>query len=302
MTYADLALTHSDVVTNGVRLHVVQAGPPEGPPVILLHGFPECWYGWRHQIAPLAEAGYRVVVPDQRGYNLSDKPPGLAAYTRDVLAADVVGLLDHLGVERGLVVGHDWGGAVAWWLACQHPERVARLAVLNLPHPIVFARALRTLRQARRSWYILMFQLPWLPEWLLGRKEAAALVDVLRGGTRRGAITAEELEVYRQAYQQPGALSAMLRWYRAVVRLRSSRLAHPRLSMPTCLIWGKQDTALGWEMAAPSMAFCDDGRLFLLEEAGHFVQHDEPRRVAELLLDFLGPAPDQPRLSYGHST
>jgi len=287
---AESNLTHTDIVTNGVRLHVVLAGPEDGTPVFLLHGFPECWYGWRHQITHLAEAGYRVVAPDQRGYNLSDKPRELRAYTRDVLAADVVGLMDHFGVERGLVVGHDWGGAVAWWLACQRPERVARLAVLNIPHPLVFAKALKTPRQLLRSWYILMFQVPWLPELILGRRGATPLASVIRSATRPGAVTREELRIYRQAYLQPGALTAMLSWYRAIARLPSPRLAHPQLQMPTCLIWGKKDDALGWDMAAPSMDHCDDGRLFLLEDAGHFVQLDEPRRVAELLLDFFGPA------------
>jgi len=281
-------VTHTDIVTNGVRLHVALAGPPQGQPVFLLHGFPECWYGWRHQIVPLAEAGYRVVVPDQRGYNTSDKPPRLGDYTRDVLAADVVGLMDHFGVERGLVVGHDWGGAVAWWLACQRPERVARLAVLNLPHPIVFARALRTPRQLLRSWYMLWFQVPWLPEAILGRRGAAPLLDVLQRSTRPGAVSDEDLRVYRDAFMQPGALSAMLRWYRAAFFRPGARLAHPRLEMPCCLIWGKKDEVLGWEMAAPSMERCADGRLFFLEDAGHFVQLDEPRRVAELLLDFFG--------------
>ncbi len=286
----EVELNHHDVVTNGVRLHVVEAGPQDGTPIFLLHGFPECWYGWRHQLAPLAQAGYRVVVPDQRGYNLSDKPTDLKDYTRDVLAADVMGLMDHYGVQRGLVGGHDWGGAVAWWLACQHPERVSRLAVLNLPHPMVFAKALKGARQLLRSWYILLFQLPWLPELLLERNEAAALCDVIRNSTNPGAVSPAELEVYRDAYLRPGAVTAMLQWYRAVVRLPGGRLAHPRVREPVCLIWGKKDEALGWEMAAPSMQWCDDGRLFLLEDAGHFVQHDAPQRVAELLLDFFGPA------------
>jgi pimeloyl-ACP methyl ester carboxylesterase len=136
----------------------------------------------------------------------------------------------------------------------------------------------------------LMFQLPWLPEAILGRRGATPLAGVLRRSTRPGAVTREELRVYRKAYLQPGALTAMLSWYRAAGRLPSARLAHPQLQMPTCLIWGKKDDALGWDMAAPSIARCDDGRLFLLEDAGHFVQLDEPSRVAELLLDFFGPA------------
>jgi pimeloyl-ACP methyl ester carboxylesterase len=254
---------------------------------VLLHGFPECWYGWRHQLGPLADAGYRVVAPDQRGYNLSDKPPGLDAYTRAVLARDVLGILDHFGAERANVVGHDWGGAVAWWVALQHPERVSRLAALNLPHPIVFARALKGSRQALRSWYIALFQLPWLPEALLSRNRFQPLVDVLKRSVRPGTLTPDELEVYREAYAQPGALRAMLDWYRAAARRRSEPLHNRRVKVPATLIWGQRDTALGSEMAAPSVGYCDRGELHLLEHAGHFVQLDAPDEVNQRLLDWL---------------
>ncbi|HEX2979920.1 MAG TPA: alpha/beta hydrolase, partial [Anaerolineaceae bacterium] len=128
-----------------LRLHAEVAGPVDGPLVVLLHGFPEFWYGWRNQIAPLAQAGFHVVAPDQRGYNLSDKPAGIGAYHLDALAADVLSILDHFKREQAFVVGHDWGAAVAWHLAIHHPERVERLAILNVPHPGAMARALRRL-------------------------------------------------------------------------------------------------------------------------------------------------------------
>ncbi|MGI8748579.1 MAG: alpha/beta fold hydrolase, partial [Deinococcus sp.] len=153
---------------DGVTLHLVEAGPADGPPVVLLHGFPEFWYGWRRQIGALAEAGYRVMVPDMRGYNLSDKPCGVAAYGMEALTGDLLALLDARGYERASVVGHDWGAAVAWSFALRHPERVARLVILNVPHPAVFARTLRRSRAQRaRSWYMFFFQLPLLPELLL---------------------------------------------------------------------------------------------------------------------------------------
>src|SRR4051794_28893294 len=156
------SLVHVNPTTNGVMLHAVAAGPGDGPLVILLHGFPEFWYGWRHQIEPLAAAGFRVLVPDQRGYNLSDKPKKIPAYNLDVLARDVVGLIDDAGAARACVVGHDWGGAVAWWLGVKHPERLAKLALLNIPHPLVMRRALRrSSEQRRKSSYMFSFQLPW---------------------------------------------------------------------------------------------------------------------------------------------
>ncbi len=154
--------------TNGVRLHVVQHGPVDGPLVILLHGFPEFWYGWRKQIPALAAAGYRVWAPDQRGYNLSDKPTGIDAYTLDQLVADVIGLIDAAGCDKVYLVGHDWGAAVAWWMALKYPQRVIKLVVSNVPHPIVMNRTVRrNFDQLRKSWYIFFFQIPWLPERLI---------------------------------------------------------------------------------------------------------------------------------------
>lgn len=280
-------LEHQQIHTNGVNLHVVTAGPEDGPPVILLHGFPEFWYGWRHQIAPLAQAGYRVVVPDQRGYNLSDKPSGLAAYNQDVLAQDVLGLMDHFDAPRATLVAHDWGGAVAWRTALQHPARVERLVVLNIPHPVAMARALRTPAQLRKSWYIGFFQLPWLPEAMLSRKDYAPLLVLLKRSCRAGAITRDELALYHEAYSQPGALSAMLAWYRAVVRQPPAPPRTRTVDAPTLLIWGKEDKALGWEMAQPSVDLCRDGRLEIIEDAGHFVAMDAPERVNKLILGFL---------------
>ena len=157
-------MEHQQISVNGINLHVVQDGPRAGQLVILLHGFPEFWYGWRRQIPYLAAAGYRVWVPDQRGYNLSDKPDGIAAYTLDELAADVIGLIDAAGHERAFVVGHDWGAAVAWWVAAKYPERVARIVVINVPHlSVMKAQVRRSFTQMRKSWFVLFFQLCWPP-------------------------------------------------------------------------------------------------------------------------------------------
>ncbi len=149
----------------GVDLHAVAAGPKDGPVVILLHGFPEFWYGWHRQIEPLAAAGFRVIVPDQRGYNLSSKPSGVAAYALTELVSDVIAIADQLGQEKVFLAGHDWGAAVAWGTALLHPQRIAKLVVLNVPHPSVMRKFLSTRpRQFFRSWYMFFFQLPWLPE------------------------------------------------------------------------------------------------------------------------------------------
>lgn len=276
------------IETNSLTLHVVQAGPETGPLVILLHGFPEFWYGWRRQIPALAQAGYRVWAPDQRGYHLSAKPQEVKAYNLDELAADVVGLIDAAGRRQAILVGHDWGAAVAWWTAIQYPQRLARLVIINVPHPAVMNRQLRkSLKQLRKSWYMFFFQVPWLPERMIRAGRWRTGLRALRGTSRRGTFTEADLERYREAWAQPGALTGMLNWYRALLRVRPRRPPGLRVSVPTLLIWGAQDRFLEREMAQPSIDLCDRGRLVMIEEATHWVQHEEPERVNRLLLDFF---------------
>jgi len=267
------------VRTNGISLHVVEAGPRKGPLVVLLHGFPESWYAWRHQIPALARAGFHVLAPDQRGYGTSDRPPGVSAYGIEHLARDVVGLLDEVGRERAFVVGHDWGAVVAWWLALAHPERVERMAVLNGPHPAVMRRSLLSNpRQVARSWYLFAFQTPWVPERLLARDGYAMLARAVRGG-RRGTCTAQDLARYREGWAEPGALTAMVNWYRAAFRGAWRPLPARRVGTPTLVLWGERDAFLGRELAAPSAALCDEGRLVFHEHATHWIQHDAAEEV-----------------------
>ena len=282
------AWEHYNVATNGIRLHVVQAGPTNGPLVILLHGFPEFWYGWRKQIGALARAGYRVWVPDQRGYNHSDKPRGIAPYTLDHLAADIVGLINASGREKAAVIGHDWGAAVTWWLAGKYPHRLNRIGILNLPHPSVFFHTLRrNPRQWLKSFYILFFQLPWLPEWTARLGNWWLPSRSLIATSRPGAFSREDLQHYRAAWSQPGAYTSMLNWYRASVRRPSRPPNSVRISIPTLMLWGAQDPFLDRSMAQPSIDLCDNGELVMLEEAAHWLHHEEPRRVNFLLDTFL---------------
>ena len=284
-------LEHEFVETGSVRLHVVAAGPAEGRLVVLLHGFPEFWYGWRHQVAPLAEAGFRVVAPDLRGYNLSDKPRGVAQYTIDRLADDVAGLIQALGRQRALLVGHDWGGAVAWWLSLRRPEVVERQVILNVPHGAVMIRHLRrTPRQLLRSWYMFLFQLPWLPEALFRLGNWRGAVRGLRNSSRPGTFSEDDLQRYRQAWSQPGAMTAMINWYRAAMRHLPEMPENLRVAAPTLLIWGKRDRFVLPELAEPSLALCDRGELVFIEEATHWVQHEEPERVNALIVEFLNRA------------
>ena len=283
-------LRERHVSVQGVSLRVVEAGPADGPLVVLLHGFPEFWYGWRHQIPALARGGYRVLAPDQRGYGASGKPAGVGAYRMETLALDVVELIRHAGAERAhAVIGHDWGAAVAWWVAIAHPERLERLAVLNVPHPSrsVMKSALRKRPgQLRKSWYIFAFQLPGIPERLLGWRRGRLLKANLRGKDR-SSFTKEDLERYREAWAQPGGLTGMLNWYRAMLRYPPRNKGSNRVTVPTLILWGEQDRYLSKELAPLSLAKCERGRLEIFPDATHWLQHDEAEAVNRELLGFL---------------
>ncbi len=280
-----MEITHRTVDIGEVRLHCAEAG--SGPLVLLLHGFPECWVSWRRQLPALAQAGFRAVAPDLRGYGKSDKPAGLDAYRVEVLARDVARLVEALGAERAHVVGHDWGGAVAWFFAMWHPERLDRLGVLNAPHPARFSRALRRPRQFLRSSYMLFLQLPWLPEALLRAGDFALLRRLFRRDPARpGAYTDADIEEIVASAREPGALRGMVDWYRAIVR-RPSHTRWKPIDRPVQVIWGEKDRYLGREIAEPSREWVPDLRFTAIPEASHWVQADAPEKVSALLIEFL---------------
>jgi pimeloyl-ACP methyl ester carboxylesterase len=283
-----------------VHLHYVEAG--EGPLIVLLHGFPEFWYGWRLQIQPLAAAGFRVVAPDMRGYNLSSRPDGVAAYDIEKLADDIRGLVHERGAESALLVGHDWGGSVAWATAMNHPEVVDRLAILNAAHPRKLSQGLHHPDQLRRSWYFFFFALPELPEAVVHADNWHFFRHFLHDA--HPAYSPEEIERYVEAWSQPGAATGMINYYRASVRQSKGAEAALRpISAPTLVIWGQDDRYLGPELAEPDR---DDvpnlDRVERVPDASHWVHHDEPERVTRLLSDFFAPAlaaqagriPDEP--------
>jgi epoxide hydrolase 4 len=289
-------IEHIDIQTNAVRLHTVQAGPKNGRLLIFLHGFPEFWYGWKGQIAYFAARGWRVVVPDQRGYNLSDKPKGIWQYQVEHLAADVDGLIRGLGSEKACLVGHDWGAAVAWETAMRYPQRLEKLAILNVPHPDVMAHfLLRDRTQLWKSWYIFFFQIPFLPELLLRSNHYAGLRRLLRGSGLADTFSDADLDQYTQSWSQPGALTAMISWYRAAFRRAIQTSRHPermparRVTVPVLVLWGRKDVALSLEMVEPSLDLCDAGKqAVIFDNASHWVQHDETQAVNRELENYLG--------------
>jgi epoxide hydrolase 4 len=283
--------SHGDAdLSGGIRLHYVEAG--EGPLVVLLHGFPEFWYSWRRQIPVLAEAGFHVVAPDLRGYDLSTKPRGWRNYDASLLAADIAGLIHHFGEQNAFVVGHDWGAAVAYTLAMRHPEVVRRLAILNVPHPARMLDGFKTLKQLRKSWYMFFFQIPRLPEYLIARDNFSFAKRSLRADSK-DSFTDADLELYTQAWSQPGALTGMINYYRAALR-RSPRKTLAQMTpiaAQTLVIWGMRDRHLGSELAEPAPEWVPNVQVERIPEATHWVQHEAPERVNELLVDFFNDAP-----------
>ena len=272
---------HRHARTNGIRMHYVEAG--EGEPVVFLHGFPECWYSWRRQLPVLAEH-YHVVAPDLRGYHETDaKPP----YDSDTLQQDALGLLEALGERSAHIVGHDWGGAIAWLLAMNHPEAVRSLAILNAPHPALFGAGLRSFGQLRRSWYTVFFQLPWLPELLLAQNGYRRLARAVFRGIPPGEERRKDLSFYRRSWRKHG-LSGGINYYRSNLWNRR-RLAGPVpfVTAPTTMIWGEEDFALGKELTVGTERYVRDLDLHYVPGVGHYVQQEAPDRVNDLLIAHL---------------
>jgi len=279
--------TVESIGTNGIRLQVLQVGPELGPTALMLHGFPEGSYAWEDMAGQLAAKGYRVWVPDQRGYNSSDKPRHISAYNSEIVARDLLGIIDATGRRQVDLIGHDWGGQIAWWAAARYPQRIRRLVVMNCAHPqVMFRNVLLNPRQTVKSWYIFALQLPWIPERVLSRNQYARLLKAIErsGGA---PIPAAEAERYIAAWSKPRALSSMINWYRAAMRTFPLRLDEPRIHVPTLLIWGEQDRFLDRALAQQSIDHCDQGRVVYLSDAGHWVHHEKPQEVGKLVHDFL---------------
>lgn len=292
------SIRHDYAQVGDVRLHYAECGQGERL-VLLLHGFPECWYSWRHQLTALGSAGFRVVAPDLRGYNLSDKPARVEDYRMEKLVSDVLGLIDHFGARQAAIVGHDWGSAIAWAVAARHPERVWKLAALQVPPlPVWFANM--TVKQALSSWYMLFFQLPSVPEWRLRMNDFAGLDAMFRKTSRPGTFTDTDLAIYKQALRQKSeatnttALTAAINYYRANVFANLSRSGNQtkaiaaRIRVPTLFIYGERDFAIvpdsvrdvGKHIDAPY-------RELRLADSNHWVQQESPAEVNAALLSFL---------------
>lgn len=286
---------HRFIDANGVKLHVVVGGG--GPLVMLLHGWPECWATWRHVLQPLKDAGFTVAACDLRGFNLSEKPPEVSDYKTSTVCEDIAALIKTLGFQKAHVIGHDWGGAVAWRLAQQRDDVVDKLVVINCPHPGLFAKRLaRSPKQLKSSYYMFVFQVPWLAEKLLSRDDFQVLVNMMRyQPKKKGAFDDEDVRVFKEAMGQPGAVTSSLNYYRAAFReavkgkqgKQGNGAARKIVERPTMILWGMDDAALNPEALDGHENVARDLKIVRLESCSHWVQHDKPEAIVEESVKFF---------------
>jgi len=283
---------HQFIKTNQIQLHCVTQG--EGELVLLLDEFPEFWYSWRHQLPALARH-FKVVAPDLRGYNDSDKPS--QGYDLETLSADIQGLIDSLGYQRAHVVGHDWGGIIAWHLAQTSPHRLNRLAVLNAPHPYQLLRELMDWEQLRQSWQTLAFQLPKVPEWLIQRNPKTFIGDLFqKQAVRKAAFTPETLQIYQAALEKGGVLSSAVTYYRQLLSPQAlwRNFVHspPPVTVPTLMLWAEEDPIFSPKLVAGMEQLINAPfRLKFVSHCGHWIQQEAPWVVNRELLSFLRQPP-----------
>lgn len=282
--------THHYINANNIRIHYVEQGT--GPLVVLMHGFPEFWYSWRYQIPALAKAGFRVVALDMRGYNETDSPKGVKNYYPEIIATDIKELVHALGEEQAFIVGHDWGGGIAWRVAQDHPEIVKKLVVMNCPIPQILAQhLLKNFRQLRRSWYMFFFQIPWLPEKGMSKDLGGTFAKAFRGWAHNKEVfTREDINEYVKAFDRPGGLTGPMNYYRATFRRIFDKETRqvPVFSTDTLLIWGEDDRALGKELTYDmEQYFTGSFEVRYIKDCSHWVQVDCYQQVNDILIPFL---------------
>ncbi|RQH25983.1 alpha/beta hydrolase [Okeania hirsuta] len=272
------------ITANSIKIHYVTQG--SGPLMLMLHGFPEFWYSWRHQIPEFAQ-DYKAVALDLRGYNESDKPEDKSAYVMSEFIKDIEGVIKELGYEKCVLVGHDWGGVIAWSFAYAHPEMVEKLIVMNIPHPAKFKEGLGTPEQLLRSWYMFFFQLPFLPELMLEFDDYQAIGSIFQSMVNKSAVTDADIEAYKDAVAKRGALTSMINYYRNIFSGFFNQQEWGILRIPTLMLWGEEDTALGKELTYGTEEYVENFQIRYIPNCGHSVQQEQPQLVNQYMREFL---------------
>lgn len=277
------------IETNGITLHCKIEGT--GKTILLLHGFPEFWYSW-HKIIPLLSNKFKIVAPDMRGYNLSTKPPKVIDYTPEKLVEDIAGLINSLGNEKVILVGHDWGGAIAWLTASKYPNLIEKLIILNAPHPVDFKKQLLSgnWQQIKKSWYMLLFQLPWLPEKKLSKNLSNTFNKIFKGWVyNKNSFSNQDIENYIDIYKQPNAFKFPINYYRAALLYgNDNKKNRHTISIPTLLLWAQNDKALGKELTYNIPQYCTNYlSIKYHDNCSHWIQHEQPEWVAQQIVAFV---------------
>lgn len=274
--------THKTVRVKGLNLHVVVSGNPHHPLMLFLHGFPECWYSWRHQIRAFNK-DYYCVSFDMRGVGESDAPLGVKNYGMDELVGDVSELIKVLGYTSCVIVGHDWGGAVAWQFVARYPDLVEKFIIMNIPHPGRFTEVMKSgIAQLLMSWYIIFFQLPYLPEILVSMGD----FSMIKSACKKGPTTDEDVEAFKYSMSRPGRVTSFLNYYRAAIKYPPSARID-KIECPTLLIWGTGDFALHTDNSYGTEKYCNDLKVERIEGGDHFIQQERPNEVNEIMRKFL---------------
>lgn len=282
---------HVTLPRQGIRLHYVASGDVKKPVMLLLHGFPEFWYSWRHQIKHFNNK-YRVIAVDLTGYGGSSKPQAVERYTVQQLVEDIREFIETLEIGPCVVVAHDWGGAITWALTSLYPELVSKAAILNCPHPAAMVKyAQSSWKQLMKSWYMFFVNLPYFPEWFFSTGDLQMLKNTFQGrqmGANPGAVTTEDLEAYKYTFNKPSDFTGPMNYIRATIQGMNFNEEFPRIQKtPILLVWGTRDAALSREMAPLSASYAVNFRLEYIEGASHWVQQDEPDKVNQFIEQFL---------------
>ncbi|PKA17726.1 alpha/beta fold hydrolase [Leptospira haakeii] len=273
---------------NGQKFFLLESGPKDGKPLLLLHGFPEFSYAWKNQIGYFAELGYLVIAPDQRGYARSSKPKSISDYGLDILSEDIISILDTYGISKTDIIAHDWGGAVAYWTLSKFPERFRKACILNVPHPTIMKRKIISDKaQRKKSMYILFFRIPWLPEFLLSRLNFRKLERSLTKTSMKGAFSPEEISLYKEVWAIPGCIKSMLHWYRAAVKNPPKLIRTRKIKIPTRIFWGEKDRFLAKEMAEETLELFSDASVRFFSKGTHWIHHEIPEILNPELASFL---------------
>lgn len=281
-------VSHKNLIYGDISIHFVECGKLDGELVILVHGFPNFWFLWKNQFKALSEAGYHVIAPDLRGYNSSSRPIGVENYGVDQVSHDLLQLVDYCSEKRAVtMVGHDWGGAAVWGFAESYSDKLKGIIIVNSPHFDSFRSLYKnSLRQRLRSWYIVFFQLPVIPEAFLQFNRFWALRRVLKAGCLKGQ-SEEDVDRYVEAFSSPGALTGMLNYYRAVHAGNWSKMGGTHVRIPVKVIWGELDAYLDRQLATPPKTLVSNATVLLLPQVSHWPMWDDPQLFNQALLKFL---------------